>query len=265
MVRKQKKVSRDSSPVGLVKAHLDSLEQELLVQSPKALTARHMGNRGKAREDFINRFLEKHIGQDLAIANGEIFDAETKVGSEANEIDIIIYDRRYPKLSVSDRVSAIMVDAVHATIEVKSKLTKRKLLGALDVISALSELKCIASAPKPWPFYYVVAYSCDTTIDTVFDWVCKSNIGNLAGICICILGKGLIASNWPAVQIQTVQQQRQSKINNGEWLIHEGKSGNLYTLFYFLNVQRISELAQYFPDRLLPDFRYRKPLRTHKS
>ncbi len=229
---------------------MDTLERTMLCRAEIAVSSGHPVNKGSIREFFIRDFLQGHIAEDLGITSGEIFDAEQKVGSRTNQIDIILYYTRYPRLQLSpDNIDAVMVDAAHATLEVKSELTKQNLLRAVKVIAKLRKLKLVRRGGAHF-FSYIVAYHSKGGPQDVFDWL-KEADELPEHFAICLLGKGFIATNWLVVQMHNANPERQRRINAGQWMIAKNRNGNLYFLFFLISLMRVgNDMWEYFPDRL---------------
>jgi len=238
-----------SKPKHLTRAHVNTIEHMLMCSSKIAVSSGHPVNKGAIREFFVKEFLLGHIGADLGVTSGEIFDAERKVGSRTNQIDVIVYDKGYPKLQLTaDGMDSIMVDAVHATIEVKSELKKDNLLSSLRVMSRLRKLKVLRAGPHFC--CYIVAYQCKANPRDVYNWIKEADeIPN--NFAICLLEKGFIASPWLTAQMHSAGPARQRCLNEGKWLVRRSPDGILYLLFFLLNIMRLgADMWTYFPDRL---------------
>ncbi len=82
--------------MGLLKAHMDSVEDHLLAVSRVPANSGHSLHKATPREAFIREYLENHLSQNLAIGTGEIVDATSQPGEARNQIDIVLYRRNYP-------------------------------------------------------------------------------------------------------------------------------------------------------------------------
>lgn len=108
-------------------------EDVLWSQFKSAETFLHPGNKGALREEALIEFLNSALPGQFKATSGEVVDLG---GVRSGQIDVIIYDRikNAPFASSSDGVTLLAAEAILATIEVKSKLTKdecRKALGGI--------------------------------------------------------------------------------------------------------------------------------------
>jgi len=92
---------------------------------------------GDVREYFVNMFLLKILPETMGIGSGEIIDRN---GSRSDEIDTIIYNKNFPVLKVTDGKSIFPIEAVVATIEIKSTLEGGELKKALDNCKSVTDL-----------------------------------------------------------------------------------------------------------------------------
>ncbi|WP_243371117.1 DUF6602 domain-containing protein [Geotalea sp. SG265] len=89
----------------------------------------HGGLLGDARESFIRDVLERFLPSNVVVGSGQI--ADSKEGL-SKQIDIIIYRNDFPVLRTFGSGDVYLIEGVIATIEVKSALTKRNLIEALE-------------------------------------------------------------------------------------------------------------------------------------
>ena len=83
----------------LFRSHFDRIRRRLEAEGNAARSFHHGLNRGLIREAFIREFLAQNISDLWGVSTGEIFDGETKEGEIRNQIDVVIHNKRYPKLS----------------------------------------------------------------------------------------------------------------------------------------------------------------------
>ncbi len=92
---------------------------------------------GSAREFIIKRVLKTILPPVVHFGSGKIFDAK---GKKSRQIDIIIYDSRFPVFEVEAGIGIYPLEGVIATIEVKSTITNKSLHEALDNSMSLIQL-----------------------------------------------------------------------------------------------------------------------------
>ncbi|MCP4230290.1 MAG: hypothetical protein GY771_09105, partial [bacterium] len=148
----------------MLKTHMDAKEQHLLAISQIPANAGHTLHRGTPREAFIREFLSDHLSERVAIGTGEIIDSQSLPRQQRNQMDIVVYRRDYPKLSIGGGISAFLAESVVATIEVKSVLDQA---GTTTAVSSASNVKSLTRHSgtvmssgwvPPAPLNYIVAY-----------------------------------------------------------------------------------------------------------
>jgi len=113
----------------------------LLEQFEAASMYKHPGVVGTNREEAIRQILSEVLHNHFGIATGEI---HSELGC-SNQIDIIIYDATTTNgFSINGVSKIIPGESVRAIVEVKSRLSKSKLLEGIDNIK--SALKVV---PRP--------------------------------------------------------------------------------------------------------------------
>ncbi|CAN5564582.1 hypothetical protein BH10CYA1_BH10CYA1_59810 [soil metagenome] len=250
-------------PEKYLKSHLDLVEKTLLCRSSVAASSGHSIHKGALRENFVKEFVVGHIGEDVGVSSGEIFDSERVIGDKANQIDVIIYRRDFPKIRiVSDDINAFMCESVHATIEVKSTLDFKELDTTYKVAARIGNMNSEYFKANNWRIWsYLVAYDATASLETVANWLVRSatNLGDFAlphALCgVFVLGKGFVVS--PSVGL--FMKDRTSNLieplaGNTDWLFVKQESGNLYALFFLLNFLRYGiNIRQYFRG-VLPEY-----------
>jgi len=104
-----------------------------------------MGDRGDVREERLTKFLVEQLPGRYSVTSGEIIDA---AGNRSGQTDIIIYDGANTRPLVSSgNVAIVPAEAVLATIEVKSKLTKPEVE---KVVKGVQKLRVLRPWDAPW-------------------------------------------------------------------------------------------------------------------
>ena len=92
---------------------------------------------GSAREFIVKRVLRAILPPIVHIGSGKVVDSHRK---KSRQIDIVIYDSRFPVFEIQSGIGIYPLEGVIATIEVKSTLTKRSLFEALENTLSLIQL-----------------------------------------------------------------------------------------------------------------------------
>jgi hypothetical protein len=174
-----------------------------------ALTAevQHDGSKGTLREDALRNFLKDRLPGICAIGSGEIVGPKNDTASQ--QCDLIIYDRlRGIPLLYGESSQVYPIECVFGTIEVKSSLSKEKLLDGLEKIRSVKSLvpdETILHSPmpgfasataRPRPFGIVFAYrlaenSLKSLAENVAEW--EANVPeHLWPNLVVVLGEGVI-------------------------------------------------------------------------
>ena len=178
----------------------------------------HNGNVGDYRENALREFLETgRLPKRLGIGNGEIVGHISNVSKQS---DLIIFDQldNIPLLFDS-QVQVYPIDCVYGIIEVKSHLTKVKLIEALDNIKSVKELAPNDTVRKefmflsqtykrPKPFGFVFAYSLggnslSSLVENLKQWE-SNNPAEYWPNLIVVLGEGIIYHNKKGSFIKTI-------------------------------------------------------------
>lgn len=249
----------------MLKTHIDSVENHLLVISKIPANAGHTLHKGTPREAFIREFLQDHLSERVAISSGEIIDAQSKPNEARNQFDIILYKRDYPKLHFGGEIYGFLAESVVATIEVKSILDKDGMRQSIVAAHNTKKLQrhLITSFSTgyqpPGILNYVIAYDSSAKIETVYKWIAE--IHTEKGIAcpqlsideekriqelspsidaVIILGKGFIY--FDNVPLGFINQQTREQFPHNHWVVKNSQDGNLLLLFLFLT-QAISGVS----------------------
>ncbi|MHA1973112.1 MAG: DUF6602 domain-containing protein [Candidatus Hodarchaeales archaeon] len=241
----------------MLSTHLNYVEEYLQKIYDVQKSAGHPLHKGIPREFFIKEFIQSHLSELTGYGTGEIIDPNSKAGAMRNQVDIVIYKNNFPKINFGGGINGYFSESVISTIEVKSKLTKRKAFKAFDSISNVKALKrsftggsSFAYQP-PGIFSFIVSYDGPKNLNTVYSWIEEYSNENtiefsqmpeqfgsrmqllspLADLII-ILGKGYIKfDNGP---IKTIDDSFRKDNPDSKWIISNNKSGNLLLLFLTL-------------------------------
>lgn len=152
-----------------------SNHEKLLIQEYSlAGIAGHKTDKGDSRELFVKSFLRNHLPSNVEIGRGEVFGWGSVPGEDAHQIDLVVYDRSFPKIDMGG-VSAYLVEGVSAVIEVKSVLNEAAIKQATNMARDLKKLqlaKC--DGRNHYMHCSLIGYTCDTKdMQTLVDRVCR--------------------------------------------------------------------------------------------
>ncbi|EXB81045.1 hypothetical protein J542_3158 [Acinetobacter baumannii 299505] len=167
----------------------------------------HNGNRGSYREDSLKNFLTNgKLPDTFGIASGEIISQYSQV---SKQMDAIIFDKSKSIIfEASESTKIFPIESVLGVIEVKSQLSKTKLIEGLENIKSLKSLHAPQLLTKNYgnhvqigyyntpPFGVIFAYSfsgnsLESLRNNLKEW-CESNPPEVWPNFICILDEGTI-------------------------------------------------------------------------
>lgn len=121
----------------VVQKWFDQAEINLAHQAEQVGLFEHSVMVGTAREFIIKSVLKTILPPVVHVGSGKVFDAN---GMKSLQIDIIIYDSRFPIFEIEQGIGLYPIEGVIATIEVKSTITNKSLHEALDNSMSLIKL-----------------------------------------------------------------------------------------------------------------------------
>ncbi|MXW25258.1 MAG: hypothetical protein F4Z77_03000 [Dehalococcoidia bacterium] len=163
----------------LLATYFERVQRRLHAEGAAAASFHHGLNRGQIREAFVREFLSQNISSLWEIGTGEIIHKDAAPGEARPQIDVVIHNRKYPKLSLATGIDLFFIESVSSFIEIKSRLTKEHVRQAAQ---ATKTTKITATFPPqglnpaglvdtPRPFSFVFAYDGPRTIDTLVRWL----------------------------------------------------------------------------------------------
>jgi hypothetical protein len=123
---------------------LDRLESALEAEARLSGLFDHATTTGQAREFLVARVLKTILPPIAHIGSGKVIDS---LGNSSRQIDIIIYDARFPLMRVEGG-GLYFVEGVLATIEVKSIVDSRELETALENCRSVLTLGICGEHPE---------------------------------------------------------------------------------------------------------------------
>ncbi len=122
----------------IVRGWFDRLDAVLTAEAKMAGLLGHGTMIGEVvGEFFVSRVLRSFLPSSLDIGRGRVIDAD---GNTSKQIDVVIYDPRFPKLSTEGGGSLYFVEGVIGAIEVKSTLDSEELETALTNCHSVTSL-----------------------------------------------------------------------------------------------------------------------------
>jgi hypothetical protein len=253
----------------MLKSHIDAHEAQLLATSRIPANTGHSLHKGTPRESFIRQFLSNHLSENIAIGTGEIIDADSKPREPRNQIDIVLYQKNYPKLDFGGGVNGYLAESVIATIEVKSLLDAAGLEQSIETAKNVKALKrntvtsFRAGYHPPSILSFVVAYDGPASMRTVAGWLPQihSSLGiampemeptSAARVAIAspsidaviLLGKGFIQFDNCPIGFTTDELRHTHP--DLRWGIADSADGNLLLLFLMLSMAGSGMSASWF-------------------
>ncbi len=130
-----------------VQQWFDHFEITLTHEAQLAGLLEHSSLVGSAREFIIKRVLRSILPPVVHIGSGKVLDSK---GNRSRQIDIIVFDSRFPVFEIECGIGIYPLEGVIATIEVKSTLTKKSLFESLENTLSLIQLTPGLEDPSPW-------------------------------------------------------------------------------------------------------------------
>jgi len=242
----------------MLRAHFDAVERALLAMGAIAANAGHPVHIGTPREWLLRSFLSQHLPSIFEIGTGEVISADSKPEDTRRQYDLVIHRQEHPRIDYGGGISAYLIEAVSATVEIKSTLTYEDFKKASTAARTLKQLrKAIGTGiafgdPLPSPACFLVAYDGPAALKTVYDWIARlvkeegfsfpklpSEMNArvhtaCAGIdAIFVLGRGfLYFDNAPMGWLPAAAREKDPDIS---WIWVDQNSGNLLYFFLLLN------------------------------
>ncbi len=141
-------VPKKPPPESILRDHFRNVENLLRSQGSILKSSGNSVNQGLARESFVGQFLMQHLGSSVGIGTGEIIDRNSKAGEARPQIDVIIYNKDFPKIHYSNQVDRFLAESVIATIEVKSTLKREGLCRAIETAQKVKSLQREVAVPE---------------------------------------------------------------------------------------------------------------------
>ena len=163
----------------LLASHFERIQSRLKAEGDVAKSFTHGLNRGQVREAFIREFLVENISDVWGIGTGEIIHKNSTNRDIRNQIDVVVHNKKFPKLSFAKGIDLFFIETVSSFIEIKSHLTKsglRKAIATTKNIKSLAKFPLQRHSPvgpinTPRPYSFVFSYDGPKKIETVLKWL----------------------------------------------------------------------------------------------
>ncbi len=164
----------------ILSSHFDSIRERLTSEGKLANSFQNSTNKGNIRETFARELLDNSTSQFCSVGSGEIIHRDMNVDDKRNQIDVVVYNNRFLKLSGAGGVDLFFVETVSSFMEVKSTLSKSDIRQAAE---ASKRIKIYPYAPPqrfnptgmvktPHPYSFLFAYDTDaSSIQKVAEWM----------------------------------------------------------------------------------------------
>ena len=165
--------------LSLIQGHFARIASRLKAEGDAARSFDQGTNRGQIREAFIREFLSYNTSPLTGIGTGEIIHAGSGLGDRRNQIDVVIHNNRYPKISLGAGIDLFFAETVSSFIEIKSRLTKDHVKQASRTTKGIKEnvklgrqrFNPTGIVENPRPYSFVFAYDGPSRITTILDWM----------------------------------------------------------------------------------------------
>ena len=163
----------------LLASHFERIRRRLEAEGDAARSFEHGLNRGQIREAFVREFLAQNISDSWGIGTGEIIHKDALPGERRPQIDVVVHNKKFPKLSLATGIDLFFIETVSSFIEVKSRLTKSELRKAAAVAKRIKtsahfppqRMNPTGLVETPRPYSLVFAYDGPKRIETVLNWL----------------------------------------------------------------------------------------------
>lgn len=163
----------------ILQAHFQRIAKRLAAEGEAARSFDQGTNRGQIREAFIRELLSHNTSPLTGIGTGEIIHPNSTVGLPKRQIDVVVHNNRYPKISLATGIDLFFIETVSSFVEIKSRLTKEHIRRSA---STTREIKSNAHldgqhfnptgmVENPRPYSFVFAYEGPKSIKTVLGWM----------------------------------------------------------------------------------------------
>lgn len=159
--------------------------------------------KGQAREIFVSNLLRPYLAPSVGVCGGVAIDS---YGAHSRQLDVIVFDRRVVAPSMLRETDGVVpVESILATVEVKSRLDRAELAGAVANARSVKVMRhrydeLEPSPPvKHSPLCYVFAFASDlkspeqARLESVVGEANASAVQIHVPVSgLCVIGKGFV-------------------------------------------------------------------------
>lgn len=133
---------------------MKALAKRMRADSEASEIIKHAGTRGRRREKIVREFLQTYLPGHIRTSHGaEIVAASGKV-KVSSECDIVLFDRSTPPFLGGDEGGVVPNECVYGAVEVKTSLSKPKLIEACENLRRVKLMRKTAYRPGALPPRY---------------------------------------------------------------------------------------------------------------
>ena len=140
----------------------------------------HRGEEGRYKESVLKKLIREYLPHNLSIGSWFIVSKNEGQSHISKQIDIIIYDNRYPVVFRDEDFVIITQDMVKAIIEVKSKINSSGNNNLRDIVKNFDRLENFEILKERirenWVFSWIFAYEKEMNEDRLknqskYNWI----------------------------------------------------------------------------------------------
>lgn len=110
--------------IPLLQEHFARIGRRLAAEGEAAMSFDHGTNRGQIREAFVRELLSHNTSPLTGIGTGEIIHSGSSTDQRRRQLDVVIHNNRYPKISLATGTDLFFIETVSSFVEIKSRLRK---------------------------------------------------------------------------------------------------------------------------------------------
>ena len=163
----------------LFHSHFERIRRRLEAEGEAAKSFYHSLNKGQIREAFVREFLAQNTSELWGIGTGEIIHKGTLAEGKRSQIDVVIHNKRYPKISLATGIDLFFIETISSFIEIKSFLKKDDLRKVAETTKKIKsqahfdpqKFNPTGMVKTPRPYSFVFSYKGPNKIETVVKWM----------------------------------------------------------------------------------------------
>lgn len=190
----------------------------------------HSGDTGSNREDILAEWLVQHLPKSsFPEVGGNVIDSTGRV---TGQIDIVLYNDSAPRFG-SNLKSYFYAEGVVASIEVKSKLTRSKLISAIDSLEAVKLCKIKHSTS------FTIGTPSENIMTGIFVFELGKDFASISNVIKAL--KRRETNGKKPVDFVCINQKAYIVYNKGEWHTRNDKGEKIPTPAGYVGVDLSEE------------------------